>query len=95
MIWPSLLSSGRTVSPQATTLVAPARTVGDMQLNRRQVPTGTFCGGNHPEQIEYRYALVDGVEVPDGQSGPRCFRAGCPDNNVVLAREQRGRPPMP
>jgi hypothetical protein len=66
-----------------------------MQLNRRQVPTGTFCGGNHPEQIEYRYALVDGVEVPDGQSGPRCFRAGCPDNNAVLAREQRGRRPMP
>jgi hypothetical protein len=39
-----------------------------MQLHRRQVPTGTFCGGNHREQIEYRYALVDGVEVPDGQA---------------------------
>jgi hypothetical protein len=76
-------------------VVAPARTVGDMQLNQRQVPTGTFCGGNHPEQIEYRYALVDGAEVPNGQSGPRCFRAGCPDNEAPLAREQRGGRPMP
>ena len=60
-----------------------------MQLNQRQVPTGTFCGGNHPEQIEYRYALVNGAEVPSGQSDPRCFRAGCPDDGVALAREQR------
>ena len=64
----------------------------DKQLNRR-LPTGTFCGGNHPEQIEYHYVLVDGVEVPDGQSGPRCFLPGCPDNVSALAREQRrGRP---
>jgi len=41
----------------------------DMQLNRR-LPTGTYCGGNHTEQIEYRYTLVDGAEVPSGQSGP-------------------------
>ena len=61
----------------------------DMQLNRRQVPTGKYCGGNHPEQIEYRYALVDGAEVFSGQSDPRCFRAGCPDDGVALAREQR------
>ena len=61
----------------------------DTQLNRRQVPTGTYCGGNHPEQIEYRYTLVDGVEILSGQSDPRCFRAGCPDNVAALAREQR------
>jgi hypothetical protein len=66
-----------------------------MQLNQRQVPTGTYCGGNHPEQIEYRYALVDGVEVPNGQSDPRCFRTGCPDNFAALAREQRGGRPTP
>jgi hypothetical protein len=66
-----------------------------MQLNRRQVPTGTFCGGNHPEQIEYRYALVNGAEVPSSQSDPRCFRPGCPDNAMALAREQRGRRPTP
>jgi hypothetical protein len=64
----------------------------DMQLNRRQVPTGTYCGGNHPEQIEYRYELVNGEEIPHGQSGPRCFRAGCPDNAWVLDREQRDAP---
>jgi hypothetical protein len=61
----------------------------DMQLNRR-LPTGTYCGGNHPQQVEFRYTLVDGAEVPSGQSGPRCFRPGCPDNVSVLAREQRG-----
>jgi hypothetical protein len=55
-----------------------------MQLNRRQVPTGTYCGGNHPKQIEYRYALVNGEEISDGQSSPRCFRAGCPDNVAAL-----------
>jgi hypothetical protein len=63
-------------------------------LNRRQVATGTFCGGNHPEQMEYYYALVDGVEVPEGHSGPRCFRGGCPDNVAALAREKRGGRPM-
>ena len=67
----------------------------DMQVNRRQVPTGTYCGGNHPEQIEYRYALVDGAEVPSGESGPRCFKAGCPDDAVALAREQRRGHSMP
>jgi hypothetical protein len=61
----------------------------DMQLNRRQVPTGTYCGGNHPKQIEYRYTLENDEEIPHGQSGPRCFRAGCPDNDWALAREQR------
>ena len=61
----------------------------DMRLNRRQVPTGTYCGGNHPEQIEYRYELVNEAEVPSGESGPRCFRAGCPDNEAALAKEQR------
>jgi hypothetical protein len=61
----------------------------DKQLNRR-LPTGTYCGGNHPEQIEYRYTLVDDAEVPSGQSSPRCFRAGCPDNHSALAKEQRG-----
>jgi len=66
-----------------------------MQLNRRQVPTGTYCGGNHPKQIEYRYALVNGAEVPSSQSAPRCFRPGCPDNAVALAREQRGGRPTP
>jgi hypothetical protein len=66
-----------------------------MQLNRRQVPTGTYCGGNHPKQIEYRYALVNGEEIPDGQSDPRCFRAGCPDNIAAMAREQRGGCPTP
>jgi hypothetical protein len=66
-----------------------------MQLTQRQVPTGTYCGGNHPEQIEYRYALVDGVEVPNGQSDPRCFRTGCPDTFTALAREQRGARPTP
>jgi hypothetical protein len=59
-----------------------------MDLIRRQQPTGTFCAGNHPEQIEYRYALVDGVEIPDGESSPRCFRAGCPDNELARAKEQ-------
>ncbi len=66
-----------------------------MQLNQRQVPTGTFCGGNHPEQIEDRYSLVNGAEVPSSQSAPRCFRPGCPDNAVALAREQRGGRPTP
>ena len=66
-----------------------------MQLNQRQVPTGTFCGGNHPEQTEYRYALVKGAEVPSGQSGPRCFQPGCPDNAMALAREQRDGRPTP
>jgi hypothetical protein len=61
----------------------------DIQHKQRQVPTGTYCGGHHPELIEYRYTLVDGVEVPSGQSGPRCFRAGCPDNVTALARERR------
>jgi hypothetical protein len=59
----------------------------DMQLNRRQVPTGTYCGGNHPEQIEYRYTLENDEEIPRGQSGPRCFRAGCPDNEAARAKE--------
>jgi hypothetical protein len=59
----------------------------DMQLNRRQVPTGTYCGGNHPEQIEYRYTLENDEEIPHGQSGPRCFRAGCPDNEAARAKE--------
>ena len=67
----------------------------DMQVNRRQVPTGTYCGGNHPKQIEYRYALVNGEEISDGQSDPRCFRAGCPDNLAAMAREQRGGRPTP
>jgi len=62
----------------------------DMQLNRRQVPTGTYCGGNHPEQIEYRYTLENCEEIPHGQSGPRCFRAGCPDDQAASAKEQRG-----
>jgi hypothetical protein len=44
-------------------------TVGGMDLIRRRVPTGTCCGGNHPEQIEYRYVLVNGEEIPHGQSG--------------------------
>jgi hypothetical protein len=61
-----------------------------MELKQQRVPTGTFCGDNHPEQIEYRYVLVNGEQVPHGQSGPRCFRAGCPDNEAALAREQRG-----
>jgi hypothetical protein len=61
----------------------------NIRLNQRQVPTGTYCGGHHPELIEYRYKLVDGVEVPSGQSGPRCFRVGCPDNVTALARERR------
>ena len=67
----------------------------DMQLSRRQVPTGTYCGGNHPEQIEYSYTLLDGAVVPHGQSGPRCFRAGCPENQVARAKEQRGGPSTP
>jgi hypothetical protein len=62
----------------------------DMQLNRRQVPTGTYCGGNHPKQIEYRYALVNDEEIPHGQSDPRCFRAGCPDNETARAKEHGG-----
>ncbi|MGA8250573.1 MAG: hypothetical protein WB989_07885 [Mycobacterium sp.] len=66
-----------------------------MQLIQRQVPTGTFCGGNHPEQIEYLYSLVNGAEVPSSQSDSRCFRPGCPDNAVALAREQRGGRPTP
>jgi hypothetical protein len=66
-----------------------ARTIEDMQLKPRRVSTGTFCGGNHPEHIEYSSELVDGVEIPSGQSGPRCFRPGCPDDASVLAREQR------
>jgi hypothetical protein len=66
-----------------------------MKLNQRQVPTGTYCGGNHPEQIEYRYALVNGAEVSRGQSSPRCFRPGCPDNAVAFASEQRGGRPTP
>jgi hypothetical protein len=70
-------------------VVSLAHTIGDMQLTPRQVPTGTFCGGNHPEQIEYRYARVNGAEVPSGQSSPRCFRAGCPDNAAALAKEQQ------
>ena len=61
-----------------------------MDLIRRRVPTGTYCGGNHTEQIEYRYALVNGEEIPQGQSGTRCFRVGCPDNETALAKEQRG-----
>jgi hypothetical protein len=61
----------------------------DMQLNLRRLPTGTYCGGNHPEQIEYRYTLVGGAVVPHDQSGPRCFRAGCPDNAAAEAKEQR------
>ena len=66
-----------------------------MQLNQRQVPTGTYCGGNHPQQIEYHYALVNGEEVARGQSGPRCFRVGCPDNARAIAREERRDRPKP
>ena len=69
--------------------VAPGHTIRGMRLYQRQVPTGKYCGGNHPQQIEYSYELVDGEEVPHGQSGPRCFRAGCPDNAAAMAREQR------
>ena len=61
----------------------------DMQLNKR-LPTGTYCGGNHPQQVEFRYTLADGAEVLIGQSFPRCFRPGCPDNEVAKAKEQRG-----
>jgi hypothetical protein len=70
-------------------VVAPAHTIRGMELNQRQVPTGTYCGGNHPQQIEYRYALVNGAEILSGQSDPRCFRAGCPDNVAALAKERR------
>jgi hypothetical protein len=74
-------------------VAAPVHTIGDMQLNQRQVATGTYCGGNHPQQIEYSYALVDGDEVPHSQSDARCFRTGCPDNAAAMAREQcAGRP---
>ncbi|BBZ44329.1 hypothetical protein [Mycobacterium parmense] len=66
-----------------------------MHLNRRQVPTGTYCGGNHPEQIEYRYMLVDGEEIPEGESSRRCFRAGCPDNDRAVAKEERLKRPAP
>lgn len=59
-----------------------------MQLIRRRQHTGTFCSNDHPEQIEYRYAVVDGVEVPNGQTGPRCFIAGCPDNEAAKGTEQ-------
>ena len=94
--YPALAASCRTGRPDSAehnAVIALTRTVGDMQVNRRQVPTGTYRGGNHPEQIEYRYALVNGEEIPDGQSGPRCFRVGCPDNEAAIAREQRrGRP---
>ena len=69
-------------------MVAAAHTIADMELIRRREPTGAYCGGNHPELIEYRYVLVDGVEVPHGQRGPRCLRAGCPDNDAALAKEQ-------
>jgi hypothetical protein len=59
-----------------------------MELIWRRMLTGTYRSANHPEEIEYRYLLVDGVEVPHGQSGPRCLRAGCPDNDAALAKEQ-------
>jgi hypothetical protein len=45
-----------------------------MELKQQRVPTGTFCGGNHPEQIEYRYVLVNGEEVPHG---PLCSEVPC------------------
>ena len=70
-------------------MVAPAHTIADMDFISRRLPAGTYCGGHHPEQIEYRYVLADGEETPHGQSGPRCFRDGCPDNVAAMAREQR------
>jgi hypothetical protein len=66
-----------------------------MDLIRRQVPTGTYCGGHHPEQIEYCYVLVDREEVLSSQSSPRCFLAGCPDNVPALAKEERDVRPTP
>jgi hypothetical protein len=60
-----------------------------MQLIRRPENTGSFCSADHPEQIEYCYVLVDGVEVPRGKRGPRCFVAGCPDNEAAKAQEQQ------
>jgi hypothetical protein len=60
-----------------------------MPLITRREYTGTFCSADHPEQIEYRYALVDGVEIPNGQSGPRCWVGGCPDNEAAKAKEQQ------
>jgi hypothetical protein len=59
-----------------------------MYLIRRPMDTGTFCSAGHPEQIEYHYALVNGVEIPNGQTGPRCWVGGCPDNEAAKAKEQ-------
>ena len=70
-------------------MVAAAHTIADMELIRRREPTGAYCGGNHPELVEHRYVIFDGEEFQSGQSDPRCFRDGCPDNVAALAREQR------
>jgi hypothetical protein len=56
-----------------------------MELIRRREHTGASCAAGHPEQIEYYFVLVDGVEVPNGQIGPRCWIAGCPDNEAARA----------
>jgi hypothetical protein len=47
-----------------TTVAPPHITVGNMELIRRRIPTGTYCSANHPEEIEYRYLLVDGCRSP-------------------------------
>ena len=67
----------------------PMPRIARVPLTSKQPESCPYCGGHHPELIEYRYLLVDGVEVPHGQSGPRCFRAGCPDDVAANAKEQR------
>jgi hypothetical protein len=61
-----------------------------MDLIRRREPTGAFCDHGHPQQIEYHAVVIDGVEVPRGQIGPRCWIAGCPANEAAKAKEQPG-----
>ena len=91
LIGPPALASGVACSTsKANTVVAPAHSIGGTHFERRQVPTGTYCGGNYPEQIEYRYALVNRAEVPSGPKRSALLQTrGCPDDAAAMAREQR------
>jgi hypothetical protein len=42
------------------------------------MPTGKLCERGHPLFIEIRTVEIHGVEHPDGQIGPSCWRTSCP-----------------
>ena len=60
-----------------------------MRPIRRRMPTGKLCERGHPLFIEIRTVEISGVEHPDGQSGPSCWRTSCPVHREFKRNEQQ------